>query len=79
MDSLAVEQYQGYTQYLDYLQQKGVVLNQKLQQSTFQLHNGLPYIGMSAKEKIGPEEVLIRVPEELILSSAKAAQEPLLA
>lgn len=33
---------------------------------------------MAAKATVEGAEVLIRVPEELILSSAKAAQEPLL-
>ena len=37
--------------------------------------NGLPYVGLSSKEDIGEGEILIRVPEHLILSSAKALEE----
>lgn len=51
---------------------RGITLNPKLCPSRFHLENGLPYIGMAAKDEIKGGEVLIRVPEELILSADKA-------
>lgn len=66
--------YNAYDEYFTYLSQKGISLNPKLQPAVFQLKNGLPYIGMVAKDTVEGAEVLIRVPEDLILSSAKAAQ-----
>ena len=58
--------------YLDRLRGKGVALNPKLFLSKFKLKNGLPYTGMAVKEEVKSGEILIRVPEEMILSSAKA-------
>jgi hypothetical protein len=56
------------------LTSKGLIVNPKVTLSVFKLKNELPYIGMAANDLISSGEVLIRVPEELILSSAKAVQ-----
>jgi hypothetical protein len=64
--------------YLEFLNSKGVALNPKLFPSIFYLKNGLPYTGMAVKEIVNEGEVLIRVPEEVVLSSAKAFEEPAL-
>lgn len=55
------------------------MVNPKIALSEFRLKNGLPYIGMAADQLITEGEVLIRVPEELVLSSAKALREEQLA
>jgi hypothetical protein len=64
---------------LQLLKEKGLVLNPKVSPAVFHLKNGLPYIGMSVTQPVAGGEVLIRIPEELILSSCKAVNEPELA
>lgn len=74
----AISEYDGQKDYFSYLQSKGVVLNPKLRASVFHLKNQLPFVGMAAKEDIVGGEVLIRVPEELILSCVRIVDQPLL-
>jgi hypothetical protein len=61
--------------YYSFLVGKGLIVNPKVTLSYFHLKNGLPYVGMAANELISEGEVLIRVPEELIISSAKVLEE----
>jgi hypothetical protein len=76
MPSESVGEDKSAEDYLEYLSGKGVALNPKLFPSIFYLKNGLPYTGMAVKDTVGAGEVLIRVPEELIMSTAKAFIEP---
>ena len=62
-------------EYVEYLVSQGLYINPKLEISIFNLKNGLPYVGLSTREDVAGGEVLIRVPEHLVLSSAKALQE----
>jgi hypothetical protein len=62
--------------YLRFLEGKGAVLNPKLFMSKFELRNGLAYTGVAAKSEVKGGEVLIRIPEELIMSAAKAFEDP---
>ena len=65
-------------EYLAELTSRGITLNPKLYPSKFHLENGLSYVGMATRQKIKGGEVLIRVPQDLILSADKAYSEPAL-
>jgi len=57
--------------YIDYLKSKGAEMP-KLTTAEFRLKNGLPYTGLIATEKIITEELIVKMPRELLLTTKKA-------
>ena len=55
-------------EYIDYLKSHGAIIN-KLDYAQFQLKNGLPYTGLIATDKIVTDEIVVRIPRHLILST----------
>jgi len=57
--------------YFTYLLENGAVLN-KLAFAQFRLKNGLPYSGLMATQKIITDEIMLHVPQSLLLNTKKA-------
>ena len=57
--------------YIDYLKSHGAEMS-KLSYAEFKLKNGLPYSGLIATEKIITEEIIVKMPRELLLTTKKA-------
>ena len=58
-------------EYIDYLKSHGAIIS-KLDYAQFQLKNGLPYTGLIATDKIVTDEIVVRIPRQLILSTKTA-------
>ncbi len=57
--------------YLNYLFENGAVMN-KLALAQFSLRNNLPYTGLIATQKILTDEIVLRIPKNLLLNTKKA-------
>jgi len=64
----------SYESYIELLKQHGLEINSKCFPSYFKLKNGLEYPGVATDSMISSNEVLVRVPKKLVLSSFIATQ-----
>lgn len=66
----------SYESYIDLLKLNGLEINPKCFPSYFKLKNGLEYPGIATDSKISSNELLVKVPKNLLLSSFIATQQP---